>query len=69
MLITILCFWDNIRINPSARFIVSALTHNMNQITYNLPDQKQIKSKLLKMAPGREKRYQIIHKIFRVSHI
>lgn len=40
------------------------LTHNMYQVTYTLPDAKQIKSKLLKMDDEQMELYQIVNKNF-----
>jgi transposase len=44
--------------------IASEITHNMYQITYQLPDSKHIKSKLLKMDKKQDELYQIILKNF-----
>lgn len=43
------------------------LTHNMYQITYQLPESKEIKSRLLKMDDQQAELYQIIQKNYRVS--
>jgi transposase len=40
------------------------LTHNMYQITYNLPDSKQTKTKLLKMDEQQAELYKIIEENF-----
>jgi transposase len=42
----------------------SEITHNMYQITYQLPDSKYIKSALLKMDEQQSELYQIILKYF-----
>ena len=42
----------------------SEITHNMYQITYQLPDSKHIKSALLKMDEQQNELYQIIQKYF-----
>jgi len=42
----------------------SEITHNMYQVTYQLPDSKHIKSTLLKMDEQQEELYQIIQKYF-----
>jgi transposase len=42
----------------------SEITHNMYQITYQLPDSKHIKSKLLKMDEQQNELYQIVQKYF-----
>jgi transposase len=42
----------------------SEITHNMYQLTYQLPDSKHIKSTLLKMDEQQEELYQIIRKYF-----
>jgi len=44
--------------------IASEITHNMYQITYQLPDSKHIKSTLLKMDERQNELYQIVQKIF-----
>lgn len=43
------------------------LTHNMYQITYQLPESKHTKSKLLNMDEEQTELYQIVQKNFRVS--
>ena len=40
------------------------VTHNMYEISYNLPDSKHKKTKLLKMDDEQAHLYQIIHKNF-----
>ena len=42
----------------------SEITHNMYQITYQLPESKNIKSKLLKMDDEQSELFEIIHKVF-----
>jgi transposase len=42
----------------------SEITHNMYQITYQLPDSRHIKTTLLKMDEQQEELYQIIQKYF-----
>ena len=42
----------------------SEITHNMYQITYQLPDSKHIKSTLLKMDEQQSELYQIVQKYF-----
>ena len=44
------------------------LTHNMYEITYQLPDSKTIKSQLLKMDEQQQKLSQIVQYFFRVLH-
>ena len=44
--------------------IASEITHNMYQITYQLPDSKHIKSALLKMDEQQQELYTIIQKYF-----
>jgi len=44
--------------------IASEITHNMYQITYQLPDSKHIKSSLLKMDEQQQELYEIIQKNF-----
>jgi transposase len=48
--------------------IATELTHNMYQISYQLPDSKTLKSKLLGMDDRQKELYNIIEKYFRVSH-
>ena len=43
------------------------ITHNMYQITYQLPESKHTKSKLLNMDEEQTELYQIVQKNFRVS--
>ena len=43
------------------------LTHNMYEITYQLPDSKSVKSHLLGMDEKQQELYDIIQKTFRVS--
>ncbi len=42
----------------------SEITHNMYQLTYQLPDSKHIKSTLLKMDEQQRELFQIIQKYF-----
>ena len=42
----------------------SEITHNMYQITYQLPESKNIKSKLLKMDDEQSELFEIIQKVF-----
>ena len=44
----------------------SEITHNMYQITYQLPESKQIKSTLLNMDAQQRELYEIVQKKFRV---
>ena len=44
--------------------MASEITHNMYQITYQLPDSKHIKSNLLKMDELQKELYQIVQKYF-----
>jgi len=43
------------------------LTHNMYEITYQLPDSKSVKSNLLSMDEHQQELYDIVQKSFRVS--
>jgi transposase len=44
--------------------MASEITHNMYQLTYQLPDSRHIKSVMLKMDEQQSELYQIIQKYF-----
>ena len=44
------------------------LTHNMYQITYQLPDSKSLNVQLLGMDDQQKELYSIVQNFFRVSH-